>query len=71
VGCRLVGVVDADVHVHAEDQLLARDEAQRRDKLAVPGPRDYALVLPHGERVRPRRADRKPALDRGATHLLA
>ena len=26
---RLVGVVDADVDVHAEDQLLARDEAQR------------------------------------------
>ena len=27
---RLVGIVEPDVHVHAEDQLLARDEAQRR-----------------------------------------
>ena len=58
----LVGVVDADVDVHPEDQLLARDEAQRGDQVAVARARDDPLVLPHRERVRARRADRQPAL---------
>jgi hypothetical protein len=48
---RLVRVVDADVYVHAEDQLLARDEAQRRDELAVARAGDDPLVLPHRERM--------------------
>ncbi len=34
---RLLRVVDPNVHVHAEDQLLAGDEAQRRDEVAVAG----------------------------------
>ena len=51
---RLVGVVDADVDVHAEDELLARDEAQRGDEVAVARARDDPLVLPHRERVRAR-----------------
>jgi hypothetical protein len=55
----LVGIVDPDVHVHAEDQLLARHEAQRRDQVAVAGPGDDPLVLPHRERVGPGRADRQ------------
>ena len=32
---RLVGVVEADVDVQPEDDLLARDEAQRVDQVAV------------------------------------
>ena len=32
---RLVGVVEPDVDVQAEDELLARDEAQRADQVAV------------------------------------
>ena len=35
---RLLGVVDADVDVHAEDELLARDEPQRLDEVAVARP---------------------------------
>ena len=50
----LLGVVDADVDVHPEDDLLARDEAQRADEVAVARARDDPLVLPHRERVRAR-----------------
>ena len=57
---RLLGVVDPDVDVQPEDELLARDEAQRADEVAVARARDDALVLPHRERVRARRADRQP-----------
>jgi hypothetical protein len=68
---RLVGVVDPHVDVQSEDDLLARDEPQRRDQLAVARARGHALVLPHRERMRPRRADQQPAPagrlgDRGA-----
>ena len=42
----------------AEDDLLARDEAQRVDQLAVARPRDDPLVLPERERMRAGRADR-------------
>ena len=48
---RLVGVVDADVHVEAEQQLLARDEAEHVDDLAVAVALHDALVLPVRERV--------------------
>jgi hypothetical protein len=62
----LVGVVNSDVHVHAEDELLARHEPQRRDEVAVARPRHDPLVLPHGERVRAGRADRQALVPRGA-----
>ena len=58
---RLVRVVQADVHVLAEDDLLARDEAQRADQVAIARARDDPLVLPHRERVRPGRADHQVA----------
>ena len=44
----------------AEDDLLARDEAQRGDEVAVARARDDPLVLPHGERVGARGADGQP-----------
>ncbi len=56
---RLLGVVDADVHVHPEDQLLARDEPERRHQIAVARARHDPLVLPHRERMGSRRADRQ------------
>ena len=67
----LVGVVDGDVHVHAEDELLARHEAQGGDQLAVARARDDPLVLPHRERVGARRADGQAAPGGGAAHLSA
>ena len=57
---RLIGVVDTDVYVHPEDQLLARDEAQRRDQVAVARAGDDPLVLPHREWMRPGGPDREP-----------
>ena len=68
---RLVGVVDADVNVHPEDQLLAGDEPQRRDQVAVARAGDDPLVLPHRERVGAGRADRHLLGDRGRAHLPA
>jgi hypothetical protein len=68
---RLLGIVEPDVHVHAEDELLPRDEPQRLDQVAVARARDDPLVLPHGERVRARRADRQPAALGGAADLRA
>ena len=56
---RLVGIVEAHVHVDAEDQLLARHELQARDQVAIARPRDDPLVLPHGEGMGARRADRE------------
>ena len=40
----LVGVVDPDVHVDAEDDLLARDEPQGADEVAVARAADDPLV---------------------------
>ena len=57
---RLLGVVDADVDVHPEDELLPRDEAQRVDEVVVARAAHDALVLPHRERVRAR-PSRSPA----------
>ncbi len=56
---RLFGVVDPDVHMGPEDQLLAGDEAKRRDEVAVARPGHDPLVLPHPERVCAGRADRE------------
>ena len=54
---RLLGVVDRDVHVHAEDQLAARDVLQLVDELAVAVARGDPLALEEAERVRARRAE--------------
>ena len=64
---RLVGIVDAHVHVDAEDQLLARHELQARDQVAVARARDDPLVLPHGEGMGAGGADRQPL---SAAHRL-
>ena len=68
---RLVGIVDADVHVQAEEELLAGDEAQRGHEVAVAVAADDPLVLPHRERMRPGRADRQPVLAGHPRHLRA
>jgi hypothetical protein len=68
---RLVGIVDAHVDMHPEDQLLARDEAQRGDQVAVARPSGDSLVLPEREGVRAGRADRQPALGGPLAHLAA
>jgi hypothetical protein len=47
----LVGVVDGHVDVDPEDQLLAGDELEARDQLAVARARHHAGVLPHREGV--------------------
>src|ERR1700730_18651181 len=43
--------------MHPENELLARDEAQRADEPAVAIVAHYPLILPARERVRPRGAD--------------
>jgi hypothetical protein len=53
------------VHVLAEDQLLAGDEAQRGDQVAVARAGHDPLVLPHRERVGAGRRDREPLRVRG------
>jgi hypothetical protein len=68
---RLVGVVEPDVDVLAEDDLLARDEAQRADEVAVAGPGDDPLVLPHREGMRARRADHQVLASCGLVDLPA
>src|SRR3954469_3161859 len=50
------------MHVLAEDQLLAGDEAQRGDQVAVARAGHDALVLPHRERMGSGRPDREPVL---------
>ena len=54
---RLLGVVDRDVHVHAEDQLAARDVLQLVDELAVAVARRDPLALEEPERMRAGRAE--------------
>jgi hypothetical protein len=58
----LLAVVDADVHVQPEDDLLAGDEAQLADQVAVARRGRDALVLPARERMRAGRADDEAAL---------
>ena len=48
---RLVGIVDADVHVQPEQELLPHDEAERVEDLVVALVLDDPLVLPLRERV--------------------
>src|SRR5579859_2585048 len=66
---RLVGIVEPNVHMHAENELLTRDEAQGADEVAVAGTGDDALVLPLSEGMRPRRPDRQPLAPRGIDDL--
>ena len=49
---RLLGIVDRDVHVHAEDQLAPRDVLQLVDELAVAVAGRDPLALEEAERVR-------------------
>ena len=58
----LSGSSTPDVHVDAEDDLLARHELEAGDQVAVARARHDPLVLPQRERVRAGRADRQPAL---------
>ena len=68
---RLLGIGHADVHVHAEHELLARDEAERANQPAVAVVADDALVLPARERVGPRCPDPQPARARALRHERA
>src|SRR5262249_40100186 len=61
---RLLGVVDRDVDVHAEDELPTRDVLQLVDEVAVPVACSDALALEQRERMRPRRADAHPVRPR-------
>ena len=58
----LSGSSTPDVHVQPEDDLLARDEAQLVDEVAVARRGGDPLVLPARERVRAGRADRQAVL---------
>src|SRR5207245_9726501 len=68
---RLVWVVEADVDVQPEDYLLARDEAQRVDQVAVALARRDAVLLPQRERMRPGRADLEVGVVRQPPDLAA
>ena len=68
---RLVGVVEADVDVQPEDDLLAGDEAQLLDQVAVARRGGDPLVLPARERVRAGGADAQPLLVRDVANLTA
>ena len=54
---RLLGISHADVHMHAEDELLAGHEAERMDEAPIAIVADDPLLLPTGKRVSPRSAD--------------
>ena len=68
---RLVGIVEPDVDVQPEDDLLARDEAQRVDEVAVARRGGDPLVLPARERVRAGRADQQALLVGGVANLTS
>ena len=68
---RLVGVVDGDVHVHAEDQLPPRDVLELVDQGVVAVVRRDALALEQAERVRASRADAQPVVAPDVPHVAA
>jgi hypothetical protein len=68
---RLLRVVHAHVDVQPVDDLLARDEAQRGDQLAVAGVGGDALLLPQGGRMRAGGADREAPRRCRVGHLAA
>ena len=59
------------MHVDPEYELLASDEPQRRDQVAVPGPGDDPLVLPHRERMGSGGRDHHPLGPRRVVDLAA
>ena len=82
---RLLGIVEPDVDVQPEDDLLARDEAQLVDEVAIARRGGDPLVLPARQRVRAGRADaqllvlgdvvnltsQRPQRGRGLAHVRA
>ena len=67
---RLVGVVDPDVDMDAEQELLANDELEAGDEVAVAVDGNDPLVLPHRERVRAGRPDAQVERGGGALDRL-
>ena len=67
---RLLGAVDGDVHVHAEDELAPRDVLELVDERAVAVARRDPLALEQAERVRPRGADAQAASAGDVAHGL-
>ena len=67
----LVRVVEPDVHVQAEDDLLARDEPQLLHEVAVARRGRDPLVLPARERVRAGGADHEALLVGGVSNLTS
>ena len=65
---RLLGVVDRDVDVHAEDQLAPRDVLELVDERAVAVAGRDALLFEQAERVRARRAHPQSRLPRDVRH---
>ena len=68
---RLLGVVDGDVHVHAEDELAPRDVLHPVDHRPVAVLRRDALPLEERERMRARGADAHASLARDAADEAA
>ena len=68
---RLLGVVDGDVHVHAEDQLAPGDVLELVDQVPVAVARRDPLALEEAERMRSRRADAHPLLASDLAHVRA
>ena len=68
---RLLGVVDGDVHVHAEDQLAPGDVLELVDEVPVAVAGGDPLPLEEAERVRPRRADAQALLASDLAHVGA
>ena len=68
---RLVGIVDRDVDVHAEDELASRDVLHLVDERAIAVAGRDALALEEAEGVRAGGADSKPLLARDAADVAA
>ena len=68
---RLLGVVDRDVDVHAEDQLASGDVLELVDERAVAVACRDPLALEEAERVRPGRADAQARLAGDLRHGAA
>ncbi len=66
---RLVGIVDRDVHVQAEDQLAPRDVLELVDEVAVAVSGGDALALEEAEGMRAGRADAQPLLLCDSRHV--